>query len=82
MLAWPKIHKTVKGRSIQKQRVARKQKIPVRSRLYILNRNGGGSCSTSLMLGLEPAVLPSRNDEVGPDEDITRKQHAKDELEE
>jgi len=41
-----------------------------------------GNSSTRLKIGLEPAVLPSRNDEVGPDEDVSGKQHAKDELEE
>ena len=41
-----------------------------------------GNSSTRLKIGLEPAVPPSRNDEVGPDEDVSGKQHTEDELEE
>ena len=53
-----------------------------RSRLNTLNRSRRGNCSTDLKLDLEPAIPPSRNNEVGPDEDISGKQHAEDELEE
>ena len=47
-----------------------------------MNRNRRGNGSPSLKLGRDPAVPPSRKDEVGPDEDVSGKQHAEDELEE
>jgi len=56
--------------------------MPHGSRLDVLNRNRRGNNSTSLNLGLEPAVFPSGEDEVGPDKDVSGKQHAENELEE
>lgn len=53
-----------------------------RSRLNVLGGSGRGSSSTGPLLGLQPAVLPRRSDKVDPDEDISGKQHAEDELEE
>jgi len=41
-----------------------------------------GDNGASLKLGPEPAVPPSRNDEIGQDEDIPRKQHAENQLKE
>ena len=53
-----------------------------RLRLEILNRDRRGDNGASLELGLEPAVPPGRNDEVGQDECVSRKQQAEYEFEE
>ena len=64
------------------RKTERCEKQRVQLRLDVPNRNGRGSGNASLKFGLRYATLPSRNDEVGPDEDVSGKQHAGDELEE
>jgi len=79
MVSRCRIQVCCKRRGVNKQRHLENT---TRSRLNALNRSRRGNCSTGLKLDLEPAIPPSRNNEVGPDEDISGKQHAEDELEE